>query len=191
MFTRNTTNTTNNKNTTNNTNTRNNTNIGNSNTWNTTNTTNTTITTTTTTTTNTTITTNTTNTTMTANTMCKIINIKKTELVKNGYTDFSQWNLDINHIYIGRNMSHYVPGTNASIWGNPYHVVKTGKKYNGVLKLYTIDESLEKYRQYVENNPNLLNRLSDLKGKVLGCWCKPNKCHGDILVELVNKYCKN
>jgi hypothetical protein len=26
-----------------------------------------------------------------------------------------------------------------------------------------------------------------LKGKVLGCFCKPKECHGDILVELVEK----
>ncbi|MFD1444291.1 DUF4326 domain-containing protein [Thermoactinomyces vulgaris] len=24
-----------------------------------------------------------------------------------------------------------------------------------------------------------------MKGKVLGCFCKPRACHGDILVELV------
>ena len=23
----------------------------------------------------------------------------------------------------------------------------------------------------------------------LGCWCKPEACHGDVLVELVNQYC--
>ena len=24
-----------------------------------------------------------------------------------------------------------------------------------------------------------------LKGKKLGCWCKPECCHGDVLVELL------
>ena len=23
----------------------------------------------------------------------------------------------------------------------------------------------------------------------LGCWCKPEDCHGDVLVELVNQFC--
>ena len=27
---------------------------------------------------------------------------------------------------------------------------------------------------------------SELKGKTLGCWCKPKKCHGDILLEIAN-----
>lgn len=29
-----------------------------------------------------------------------------------------------------------------------------------------------------------------LKDKVLGCWCKPLSCHGDVLVELIEIYCK-
>ena len=38
----------------------------------------------------------------------------------------------------------------------------------------------------VEMKPQLLNDLHELKGKTLGCFCKPKICHGDILVELVN-----
>ena len=26
-----------------------------------------------------------------------------------------------------------------------------------------------------------------VKGKRLGCWCKPNKCHGDIIIKLLNE----
>jgi hypothetical protein len=33
----------------------------------------------------------------------------------------------------------------------------------------------------------LINQVSELKGKILGCWCKPKPCHGDILVELADK----
>ena len=25
----------------------------------------------------------------------------------------------------------------------------------------------------------------------LGCWCKPQQCHGDVLVELVNQFCSD
>jgi len=28
--------------------------------------------------------------------------------------------------------------------------------------------------------------LHELKGKRLGCFCKPKLCHGDVLVELIN-----
>jgi hypothetical protein len=27
--------------------------------------------------------------------------------------------------------------------------------------------------------------LPTLKGKTLGCWCKPEACHGDVLVEFI------
>jgi hypothetical protein len=43
-----------------------------------------------------------------------------------------------------------------------------------------------KYRAWLMGNPELLMRLPELKGKVLGCWCAPEACHGDILSELAN-----
>jgi hypothetical protein len=33
--------------------------------------------------------------------------------------------------------------------------------------------------------------LPELKGKVLGCWCAPSACHGDVLMRLVNKVDEN
>jgi hypothetical protein len=36
------------------------------------------------------------------------------------------------------------------------------------------------------NHPDLLARLPELRGKVLGCWCHPEQCHGDTLAELAN-----
>lgn len=76
----------------------------------------------------------------------------------------------------------------STIWGNPYsHKDNTLAKY----KVKTRKESIEKYREYIMNNPELLERLPELKGKVLGCHCKdidPKKskaCHGDVLVELL------
>ena len=68
-------------------------------------------------------------------------------------------------IYIGR-------GTK---WGNPFEIGKDGNREE-VIKLYEI---------YVKNNPELMNSLHELKGKRLGCSCKPNKCHGDVLVKLI------
>ena len=33
-----------------------------------------------------------------------------------------------------------------------------------------------------------MKRLPELKGKSLGCWCKPEACHGDVLVRLLAEY---
>jgi hypothetical protein len=67
-------------------------------------------------------------------------------------------------VYIGR----------PSKWGNPFEIGKDG----------TREEVIEKYREWIIKKPALMNALSELKGKVLGCWCSPKACHGDVLVEL-------
>ena len=70
--------------------------------------------------------------------------------------------------YIGR----------GSIWGNPFRIGQHG----------TREEVIVKYRKYILNSPEKLARLPWLKGKRLGCFCKPLPCHGDVLVELIKKY---
>jgi hypothetical protein len=47
-------------------------------------------------------------------------------------------------------------------------------------------EVIEKFRVYgIEKGLDKMAR-EELKGKILGCWCAPQACHGDILVEWVN-----
>lgn len=31
----------------------------------------------------------------------------------------------------------------------------------------------------------ILLNMYKLKGKVLGCWCRPEACHGDVYVEML------
>lgn len=72
----------------------------------------------------------------------------------------------------------------ATIWGNPYsHKDGTLATY----KVATRKEAIEKYREYILDNPELLAKLHELKGKVLGCWCAPLPCHGDVLIELIER----
>jgi len=63
-----------------------------------------------------------------------------------------------------------------SKWGNPFVVGKDGDR----------NEVIEKYREWIITQPQLMKNLHELKGKVLGCWCSPRKCHCDILAELAN-----
>ena len=50
--------------------------------------------------------------------------------------------------------------------------------------------SLDKYRGYffdrVKNDIEFRKRINALKGKTLGCFCKPYDCHGDIIAEYLN-----
>lgn len=76
-------------------------------------------------------------------------------------------------VYIGR----------PSKWGNPYsHKEGTLAEF----KVANRAEALEKFEKYLLENETLYNSLIELKGKTLGCWCKPNKCHGDILAKWSN-----
>jgi hypothetical protein len=67
-------------------------------------------------------------------------------------------------------------GLKASVWGNPFVLGKDG----------TREEIMVKYRAWLTGNEELLARLPELRGKVLGCWCAPLACHGDILSEMAN-----
>jgi len=72
-----------------------------------------------------------------------------------------------NGVYIGR----------PSKWGNPFSIGIDG----------TREEVVAKYREWIMEQPDLLNSLPELKGKNLVCWCAPLACHGDVLLELANK----
>ena len=69
-------------------------------------------------------------------------------------------------VYIGR------PGK----WGNPFVVGKDGDR----------ETVVSKYREWIQTQPELLASLPELQGKILGCWCAPKACHGDVLAELAN-----
>ena len=62
-------------------------------------------------------------------------------------------------------------------WGNPFTIGKDGNR----------GEVIEKYINWLESQPELLNDVHELKDKVLGCWCTPKACHGDVLAEIANK----
>lgn len=83
-------------------------------------------------------------------------------------------------VYIGR----------PSKFGNPF------SHKEGTLALYkcaTRKESIQRFSEWIMNGDgqHLLDDLHELRGKVLGCWCKPQPCHGDVLVELVNMKFQN
>jgi hypothetical protein len=70
----------------------------------------------------------------------------------------------------------YVRIARPSIWGNPYKIGKHGTREE-VIEKYSTWLWLPKQQQY------LLERLPELRGKVLGCWCYPEPCHGNVLIE--------
>ena len=73
-----------------------------------------------------------------------------------------------------------------SKWGNPFTHIKD-KLTLATHIVETREEAIEKYREYILDNEELMNSLDELDGKVLGCYCKPLSCHGDILLELISQ----
>lgn len=68
-------------------------------------------------------------------------------------------------IYVGR----------GSIFGNPFIIDRDG----------TRDEVIEKYEAYARATPYLLKAIKSLpEDAILGCYCSPNKCHGDVIIKL-------
>ncbi len=104
-----------------------------------------------------------------------VVNVRKAELVKRGIGSFEEWSKKPNTVYIGRNMEFYVQGTSKSKWHNPYTVKK-----------YGLEECLKLYEEHVR--ANMMDKLHELQGKELGCWCHPDRCHGDVLIKLMNEH---
>ena len=65
-------------------------------------------------------------------------------------------------------------------WGNPYMVDRDGDRAQVVGKYEVRLRKRLKTKDTVSRN--LFDKLRDLNGCVLGCYCKPLLCHGDVLV---------
>lgn len=95
-------------------------------------------------------------------------------------------NQGIKSVYIGR----------PTLWGNPfvnqYVALKYHWKYLGVS---TVDP-VKAHKEWLEGTNwqdfckdrrrKVLEKIGELKGKVLRCYCKPQPCHGDYLAELAD-----
>ena len=60
-----------------------------------------------------------------------------------------------------------------SDWGNPFEMPDDGDR----------DTVCDSFEIFFPRKFSLHNRLDELRGKVLGCWCYPNRCHGDHLIS--------
>jgi hypothetical protein len=52
--------------------------------------------------------------------------------------------------------------------------------------LARLEDAVARYRLWLPRQPGLMARLSELRGKDLICWCAPDPCHADVLLELAN-----
>lgn len=78
-------------------------------------------------------------------------------------------------VYVGR----------GSPWGNPFTHLPL-EDTGAVCQVTTRQESIARYEDWLLENPKLLARLPELRGKVLGCWCAPLACHAEVLAHYAN-----
>ena len=96
--------------------------------------------------------------------------------------------VDIRHakydVYIGRAgvvSTSEVKAGESGYWGNPFRLHDEGQRA----------AVLAKYKGYfferMERDKFFKARVHDeLRGRVLGCFCHPLPCHGDIIAEYLN-----
>jgi hypothetical protein len=76
--------------------------------------------------------------------------------------------LDEFDVFIGR------PGP----WGNPFR--------EGPFTTRT--QVIARYERWIRSRPELVRRIRDeLRGKRLGCFCRPKACHGDVLAMIAEE----
>jgi hypothetical protein len=104
--------------------------------------------------------------------MPRILNARGT-----GWTDAT---LPPNAVYVGRQVVDRWQGGvrfRKSKWSSPF---KIGRRDG------TPDEVIARYRARLLQLPELMAALPELRGRDLVCWCTPDACHADVLLELAN-----
>ena len=98
------------------------------------------------------------------------------------YQNLKEWMDNPDNVYIGRKGIVFVDGVRFplkdSIWCNPFKIDQDNDR----------DKVIDKYKKYIIDKiktEKLTPELQKLKNKNLGCWCKPLKCHGDILLGII------
>ena len=73
-----------------------------------------------------------------------------------------------------RSKNRFIRIDRSSPFGNPYEMPGDGDR----------DKVCESFSLYFQRKFSLHSQVKDLAGKVLGCWCYPQRCHGDHLISL-------
>jgi hypothetical protein len=79
-------------------------------------------------------------------------------------------------VYVGRAMNRGGWRLKASPLASPYRPGPDGSR----------EDAVAKYRAYLQDRPDLLALLPDLRGRRLGCWCAPQPCHAQVIAELAD-----
>lgn len=71
-------------------------------------------------------------------------------------------------------------------WGNPFSH-QSNTYTSAQFRVPTRNAAVASYERWIRDQPELMAALPELRGKILGCWCKPLSCHGDVLLKLLDE----
>ncbi len=102
---------------------------------------------------------------------------KKT--VESGHAVVANMKTDLRLIAWAQENGLFVRVDRTTVWGNPFILPDDGER----------EEVIEAYQIYLGYKPSLSRRYDELRGKVLGCWCYPEECHGNVLAREAHEEC--
>ena len=105
--------------------------------------------------------------------------LKRKKIVESGGTVVANMHQDTDRALLmwARKTDRFVRIDRNTEWGNPFEMGKDGDR----------DTVCDSYEIFFPRKFSLHNRLDELKGKVLGCWCYPARCHGMYLAAKVEE----
>jgi hypothetical protein len=84
------------------------------------------------------------------------------------------WRKEPYDVYVGR----------GSVYGNPF-TFKDGT--TAKFRVATREEAILRFEEWIQTKPGLLALVrKELRNKILGCWCSPAPCHGEVLARIAN-----
>jgi hypothetical protein len=114
-----------------------------------------------------------------------VVNVR-VSCIRPAYQTLAEWCADSGNVYIGRRGVVFVDGVRFpsvdSPFANPFKITRATPR----------DVVVGQYRAYftqrVERDAGFRAAVLGLRGKVLGCWCHPEACHGDVIAAFVNQH---
>lgn len=109
----------------------------------------------------------------------RLINIKESELSKS----------ETVYIGRGRNYQHILNSNrgNYGQFGNPHYVEDVNGTCKACREDHSREESIERYRcdfaHMIQSDESFRAAVEDLRGETLACYCTPEPCHGDVILE--------
>lgn len=90
--------------------------------------------------------------------------------------NYRTYNLDRSAKLDGK-ATKVTPIDRGTVFGNHFIIGRHGNREE-VIELYRQD-----FRIRIRTDPTFKERVLELAGHTLGCWCAPLPCHGDVIIK--------